>query len=247
MKKFSVFFLLILFCNIISVEAQNNKSIEYKVTSIDGKAAVKIGGSNWETIKRKTYKLSNTDFIKVDEGLIKWSKNNADNILYETPPISVFSAWNKKPSRSLTTIRGKIRPQGEINKDTITIGFCFVNSDGEWRTNNIIKKDDNLAAMVINQSTSVTLYAYVYWELPNGKIELLDNGESIYTIVPNIDNVIIFKEVIPITSDKSSTIHIFYSKEKKIVAGRWDTRNQLYYAMGNEGFGGGEIDIAIRK
>lgn len=252
MKKYS--FIVHIFCFLCcftSIEAQNR----YKVTSIDGRASLKVGGNDWEKIRSKTeYKLFDNDLIKVDDGQLKWRRNDekTSHTLYQTPAISIISAWNLKPSDNITPMQGTFKQAGDRNSqvgDSVTIRFCFINSLGDWKRNSIIQANDTLVAMVINQSTTEELYAYAFWVLADGTPKPMSVflEESICTIVPNYDNIFTFKTKQTITSNDIFSIYIFYSKEKRMMGGRWNNIEQVKKAMSENGFKDGHVNISIQQ
>lgn len=245
--KNSLCFIFLFSCLSLSLDAQNNNAQSYEITSITGNAAVRTRGDSWTELNfGDILQLYDTDIIKVDNGSIKWKKNGTTKSLRQTRAISVLSAWNMKPSKNLTALRGRIRHQDDSNKDSIRIGF--ISYDGEL-TNNRIDKPDLCVAMVINQSTDAILYAYVFEERSDHSIRLLseifEENESICTIEPNYDNVFTFKKDDSLSSNIYK-IHIVYSRERKIVGGKWSNIDQVYNYMSKKGFIGAECKIITK-
>lgn len=251
MKKILFIFILAL-CGMPQFVKAQPHSKTYKITGLEGANKVKIMkneiNSEWRDAASFT-KVSDPDSLRIGTKIVLdgkyylYCKSFPDNV-------SVFDAVNKpKPKTdNIGAAHGIETAQGEEEvKDTIR--FCFITTQGEWR-DMIIQEDDSLEAMVVNHSSSETLYAYVYWVLGDETFPMSQYLETpVCVLLPNQDNIIVFKDIVPIIKKQmDSIIKISYIKNPPQIS-EFDedsSAEMLFDIQRKKGFSIVEKEIKIR-
>ena len=202
-------------CYSISSEAQNTKNPKYVITNLKGKVEIKKSSSSkWEPAENNQTVFGDYR-LNVGRSL-NLIKDNDIKPIYKMEDVSVDSAWeNPHPHPQPKSYQ----PGGDIEKmginDTVSIGFCFITTEGDWRIEGHIFITDSLDAIAINHTSPDTLYACGYWSFSNNYYPMSYYiSNSVYVLLPNQDNIITFKEPIPVTREEESSIIFFCSKQE---------------------------------
>ena len=221
MNKFII--VVLLQATFLSVCAQGNdffiKSINTNYAKI---YSIKDRGP-WKSASKEA-KLNNNDSLMIKSGTLKLGRNGySPRTIYKTSPITIIDAWNgkyKKTEKPYTTIWGILSVWGIKmgEKDNDSIRFCFINTQGEWRTNDTICVKDTLEAMAISHEFNDTIYAYVYWAFRDNKSSTIFKLFKITDspcckLIPNYNNVFYFNKLQPITRMNDSDIYVIYTKD----------------------------------
>lgn len=204
-------------CYSISLEAQNSKNPKYVITNLKGKVEIKkTSSSKWEPAENNLTVFGDYR-LNVDKRL-DLIKDKDKRTIYKMKDVSVDYAWENlyphpHPQPKSYQPGGDIVNMG-IN-DTVSIGFCFITTEGDWRIEGHIFITDSLDALAINHTSPDTLYACGYWSFSNNYYPMSYYiSNPIYVLLPNQDNIITFKEPIPVTREEESSIILFCSKQE---------------------------------
>lgn len=248
--------LILLLCG--SGQLINAQNEDFEIYGTTGDAIVKVQESGkWKPVY-VGMPLSSNNILKLEAGRVDLKKSSNRKIKEISPvtpiTISVHNAWEgkyKEPNQSSTIWRtsawvGSVNQGIQNNEidstqvDSVYISFAFRTNKGKDTIN--ICKNDILTGMVIRQFSKDTLYARVYWDLAEGKIEPISFylDDPLCIIEPDCGNVFPFNQEIPITWYYKSKIYIIYTNKKEEPVpniSTWDGENvDFYQSMKDKGF-----------
>lgn len=251
-----IFFLFILLCGSgLLVDAQNN---DFEIYGTTGDAIANVLKENKREPIYVGMTLHSDNIINIEKGRIDLKKKDSLKIREITPVtpiiISVLEAWEgkyKEPDQSSTiwgtSIWGESVDQGNqriennfTQEDSVFLSFAFRTTTA--KSTILISKNDSLTGFVIRQLSKDTLYARVFWDLDEGKIEPISYylDDPLCIIEPSCINVYPFNQTIPITWPYNSKIYIIYSNKKEKTVPNittWKGSNvDFYQLMKDKGF-----------
>ena len=209
---FTLAFLLC--CNCLIIRAQNSSSTKYVIDNIKGKAEIQIAsGTQWEPVHNNQTVLGNYRILVGNK--LNLTKGKDEKTIYKTKEdVSVDYAWENPHLRPNPIPGTDAVEMGPAPDDSI--GFCFITTDGNWKIDGHINNVDSIEAIGINHNSNDTLYVCGYWVFPDCTFYPLLNytHDSVYVVLPKQDNIIAFKEPIPVTREEDSIVILFYSKQE---------------------------------
>lgn len=253
MRTIRLFLICVVLINCIAIKAQTQED-KFYIEADDAEVKVKTERSfNWISPGIAS-SFNKKDSLHVKKGKVWLKKNRETKIdpIFASPAMSIIDAWNlpQKKNFLFRTSPLGIPKDGNQSKDSLEIQFAFINHLGDSTI--VVHKSDTLEAMVINHTSSDTLYAYVYWELTPMVKNLVPMNDyidnSVCVITPGYNVVFPLNQNMPIRREANSKIIIIYSKDKgKIIPERKDGYCMSFYNEALEkGFIINELNISFQ-
>lgn len=241
MNRFIFYSVFLLLCSCMSIKAQT-----YVIKNLKGKAEIRRNVGGQPERVHNMQEVFGSYLLTVEQSLDLHRGEKHVPISVIIDPITINDAW--KNAKIINQIGTDATPMGNEHD---SIGFCFITTEEEWRTDNMINNNDQFSAMVINHNSLDTLYAYVYWVFPKSglRIPLYNavNGKTC-VLLPNTYNRIDFEEKQNTPEEDNSTIYIFFSREaKKAPKGRFQFFDSFYEEMESRKFSITHFEIGINS
>lgn len=249
MNKCYLFPLFLLCTFTLHLEAQNNNASSYTIDNIKGKVEIQEEeGGQWDRA-HNTQKVKGGFYIKVEKSLDLKKDNNYRHIYTIEEPVTVDHAWEHS-NPTIKQYGPDVVPMSGSKNDII--GFCFITDKDDWRTDNIVRKKDEYKSIALNHNSIDTLFAYIYWTFPESEkiFSMTDKikDDDICILVPNIDNILIFSDIITVPLTQNSEILICYSRERIVEPkGGFISIDAFLGEMKRRGFSIVKIPIGINQ
>ena len=177
MSKYIIYSVFLFLCSCLPIKAQT-----YVINNIKGKVYFRRNIDGQLERAHNTQTVLGGYYLTVEQSLDLHRGEKHVPISKIVNPITVNEAWEN--AEIINKNGTDVTPMGNEND---SIGFCFITTEEEWRTDNMINKNEQFSAMVINHNSPDTLYAYAYWVFPKSgwREQLSENDGTTCVLLPN--------------------------------------------------------------